>query len=181
MDKMVSIMEKACPMGHADRLFKDLPDLIRVLGCKLVQVSMKEHTITRDEQVGSPPNGAVCLLTGGRIAYRHNLSLNVLTYAAHEAIHHFHGPEGIKEELTMMGLEFALYGMIRNKEHRQGAFKFFSDSYDTEDEVGNGILEQGASYFTSDRWEEILDAGQPWITKKGRVRVQVLKKLRAAG
>jgi len=177
MDEMVSIMEKACPMGHADRLFKDLPDLIRALGCRLVPVSMKEHTITRDEQVGNPPDGDVCLLTGGRIAHRHNLSLNVLAYAAHEAIHHFHGPEGLTEELTMMALEYALYGMIRDDGHRHAAFTFFSDSYDTEDEVGAGLRELGVGYFTSERWENVLEAGQPWVTKTGRVRAKILKRL----
>lgn len=176
--RITEILEKKCPMGVSDRRFEDLPDMIRALGCTLVPVSEDEvGELIRDEQVGSPPDGDVCLFKGGRIVYRNNMSPNVLLYGAHEAIHHFHGPKGIQEELTMMALEYALYGMIHNDKHRHAAFAFFSGSYDTNDCVGQGIQEHGAAYFTSERWENVLEAGQPWVTKKGRVRAKILKRL----
>lgn len=178
MMRISETMEKKCPMGLSDRRFEDLPDLIRALGCTLVPVSGKEKgEFARENRVGAPPDENICLFKGGRIAYRYDMSLNVLLYGVHEAVHHFHGPEGIEEELTMMALEYALYGMIRDDEHRHAAFTFFSDSYDAEDEVGAGIRELGAGYFTSERWESVLEAGQPWVTKTGRVRAKILKRL----
>jgi len=169
--RVPEIMERKCPMEVSDRRFEDLPDLIQALGCTLTT------TWTRAEVVGAPPDDAACLLTGGRVGHRGALTLNVLLYVTHEAIHHFHGPKGIKEELTMMALEYALYGMLRNDEHRHAAFDFFSDTYDEKDSVGEGIREHGAAYFTSERWEYVLEAGQPWVTKTGRVRAKIMKRL----
>lgn len=165
-------------MKARDRIFKDIPDLIARLGCTLVQKSDEEILEAGRRQVGIPPGNAY-LFDNGVIAHSEELTKhNTLLYCLHEAIHHFHGVDGLMNEITMMGLEFALYGMIQDDAQRKSAFAFFGDSEDDEAfRIAWRVQDMGAAYFRSSGWQSIVDAGQPWITKTGRVRAEILKEL----
>lgn len=169
-------MEKASPHSSQERCFKNCDDLIRALGARRQFVG-RMPSLRDVKTVGYPPGNAY-LTEGGVVLTRMPLDPGVVDpYAAHEAVHHFHGKAGLDDEGTMMPLEFALYSLVKNREHRHELFDFFGSSYDSCDEVYTHVLQKGVRYFKSETWEVLLESAQPWVTKTGRVRATVLRRL----
>jgi hypothetical protein len=178
--EIVRLMEHANPMAPEDRVFNNTRHLIRALGCRLVA---SKHPDGRSglNTVGSSPFGHATLLEGG-VVWLHVTSESVkyedLSECAHEAIHHFCGDKSFDKEVTMMALEFALYGMVKSNKDRHRLFLSLSGTIAGNGyEISTNLCESG-EYFKSSDWMETLHEGQRWVTLKGMPRAATLRKLK---
>lgn len=187
--RFLSIMDQAAPHKLHERCFEDCDALIHALGArrqhrpwgqvdpntKLAPYNL-EYGVK--DTVGDPPSENAQLTAGGVIVTRMHLDSTPDPYAVHEAVHHFHGEPGLSDEGTMMPLEFALYSLVKDQKHRHELLNFFGESFDSNDEVYALVLHQGPQYFKSDTWQTLLASAQPWVTKAGRIRAHILRRLK---
>lgn len=178
--KAINILEAGSPVTPEEQIWESAWDLFDALGAKASFFIYCEEMWPK-KTVGSPPTDEAALSKGGVVlmhgSSRAKVSQPALTWGVHEALHYFHGPKGFRDEGTMMGLEFALYNMIKSEQDRGALLDNFSCSDDGEDEISSQVDRYGLDYFKTPVWQGILKQGQPWITKNGKVRPSVLRRL----
>lgn len=189
--RYLDIMDQASPHKPHERCFEDCDALIHALGAKRqyrpwgqvdpnTKIAPYRHEYGVKDIVGEPPSGNAQLTKDGTIVTRMRLNATPDPYAVHEAVHHFHGEPGLKDEGTMMPLEFALYSLVKDQKHRHELLNFFGDSFASGDEIYPQVLHHGTKYFKSDAWQILVRLSQPWVTKAGRIHAPILRKLKAS-
>ena len=171
-------MSEGCPMKQpSDRIFKSMSHMVQVLGCETRKSKRVSHVKIKGDPP-SPERAALSKVHPGVIFVNGDDEESDM-YAVHEAVHHFLGDWSLKDEGPMMPFEFALYGMFKKKSDREKAFVFLSESFDDDCEIGYKIEREGKSYFRSKLWGKYVGAAQKYLTKKGRIRADVLSQLRS--
>ena len=165
------------------RLFDSIYDLIGQLGCKIryADTLRRRDGLTKLNTIGSPPQPRASLCVNAEIAVD-DRSLDTLSWAAHEAMHHFFDPGILDDDETeMMVLEWVFYNAVSKRGDRRELLLNLTGSYVAGGTIGGLVQEyKGSQFFYGAVWGDMVEqtVRRGWIDWDMNVSDQWLEKLK---